>query len=386
MSDTARTFDLLIIGAGPAGAAAAMTACRAGLSAALIDKAAFPRAKLCGGLVTGRARTQYREIFGGELDPVLFQTHSEIAFHADGAQLGPVEQSPALYLTMRWGMDAHLLGFALAAGAADFTGQRIAKISPETTSVTLADGTLLTGRILIGADGVNSAVARALFGRAFDPARIGFALEIEAPPGLGSDMIRIDFDAASWGYGWRFPKTSGTTIGVGGLQIPNPDMQARLAAYRATLGADAARAVKGHFLPFGDYKRVPGRGRVLLAGDAAGLVDPITGEGIAHALRSGAAAASAAAEAIASGRCDTALPRYRRMLRPLHRDLRMAVWLRPLIFAPRLKSLFRRAFARSSVLKGAYLRLLAGQIEYPGLCLLVLRRLPGVALRHLRLW
>ena len=63
----------------------------------------------------------------------------------------------------------------------------------------------------------------------------------------------------------------------------------------------------------------------------------------------------------------------------------MAVWLRPLIFAPRLKPLFRRAFARSSVLKGAYLRLLSGQIEYPGLCLLVLRRLPGAALRHMRL-
>ncbi|MCQ0092222.1 geranylgeranyl reductase family protein [Roseovarius sp. M141] len=379
-----QSFDVLIIGAGPSGAAAAMTARRAGLSTALIDKAAFPRAKLCGGLVTGRARTQYREIFGGELDPDLFQPHREIAFYADGTQLGAVERTPTLYLTMRWDMDAHLLDLALAEGVADFTGRRIDQIDTETPSVTLEDGTLLSGQILIGADGVNSAVARALFGRAFDPARIGFALEIEAPAGPASDMIRIDFDAASWGYGWRFPKTRSTTIGVGGLQTPNPDIKARLSAYRAALGNDGPCPVKGHFLPFGDFRRMPGRDRVLLAGDAAGLVDPITGEGIAHALQSGAAAGAAAAAAIASGRPHTALPRYRRALRPLHRGLRMAVCLRPLIFAPRLNPLFCHAFARSSVLKGAYLRLLAGEVEYPGLCLLVLRRLPGTALRYLK--
>ena len=385
MSVNSRIFDLIIIGAGPAGSAAAMTARRAGLSAALIDKAKFPRDKLCGGLVTGRARTQYRETFGGDLDPALFQAHNQIAFHAGDVRLGEIQKTPTLYLTMRRDMDAHLLGLALAAGAKDFTGQRVAQINTENPTVTLDDGTVLTGKILIGADGVNSIVARALFGRAFDPARIGFALEVEAPPGPATNTIRIDFDAASWGYGWRFPKAGSTTIGVGGLQAPNPDMKAQLAKYRAALDDDASCPVKGHFLPFGDFKRMPGRGRVLLVGDAAGLVDPITGEGIAHALQSGAAAGIAAANAIADGKPQSALRRYRTALRPLHRGLRMAGWLRPLIFEPRLNPLFRRAFGQSSVVKGAYLRLLAGDVEYPGLCLLVLRRLPGAALRHLRL-
>ncbi len=384
MSVNSQTFDLIIIGAGPAGSAAAITARQAGLSAALIDKAKFPRDKLCGGLVTGRARTQYRETFGGDLDPDLFQAHSQIAFHAGDARLGEIQETPTLYLTMRRDMDAHLLGLAVAAGAANFTGQRIAEIDTDAPKITLGNGTVLTGKILIGADGVNSAVARALFGRAFDPARIGFALEVEAPPGSATDTIRIDFYAASWGYGWRFPKAGSTTIGVGGLQAPNPDMKAHLAKYQAALGDDDTCPVKGHFLPFGDYKRIPGRGRALLVGDAAGLVDPITGEGIAHALQSGTAAGLAAADAIAFGRPQSALRRYRRTLRPLHRGLRMAGWLRPLIFEPRLKPLFRRAFCRSSVVKGAYLRLLAGDVEYPGLCLLVLRRLPGIAIRHLR--
>ncbi len=361
-----------------------MTARRAGLSAALIDKAAFPRDKLCGGLVTGRARTQYRQIFGGDLSPDLFQPHDRIAFHAGGTRLGAVQNTPRLYLTMRRDMDAHLLDLALGSGASNFTGQRIAHLDVDSPRVTLANGAVLTGQILIGADGVTSIVARALFGRAFDPERIGFALEVEAPSGPATETIRIDFDAAKWGYGWRFPKLRSTTIGVGGLQAPNPDMKGRLAQYRTDLGDGAECAVKGHFLPFGDFKRVPGRGAVLLAGDAAGLVDPITGEGIALAWQSGAAAGDAAARAIAAGKPQGALRLYRRALGPLHRGLRMAVWLRPLIFAPRLNPLFRRAFGRSSVVKGAYLRLLAGEVEYPGLCLLVLRRLPRAALRDLR--
>lgn len=384
MSGTSQTFDVIIIGAGPSGSAAARVVCRAGLSVALIDKAVFPRDKLCGGLVTGRARTQYREVFNGDLDPDLFQAHSQIAFHAGDTRLGDIQTTPTLYLTMRREMDAHLLGLALATGAEDFTGQRIAQIDTDTPKVTLEDGTVLSGKILIGADGVNSAVARALFGRAFDPARIGFALEVEAPLGPETDTIRIDFDAASWGYGWRFPKAQSTTIGVGGLQAPNPDMKARLADYRAKLDDQASCPVKGHFLPFGDFKRVPGRGHVLLVGDAAGLVDPITGEGIAYAFQSGAMAGAAAVGVIAAGRPQDALRRYRRALRPVHRGLRMAGWLRPLIFAPRFTPLFRRAFGRSSVVKGAYLRLLAGEVEYPGLCLLVLRRLPRAALRHFR--
>ncbi|PVA10889.1 hypothetical protein DC366_03610 [Pelagivirga sediminicola] len=82
MTGAPHSFDVLIIGAGPAGTAAAITARRAGLSAALIDKAAFPRAKLCGGLVTGRAQKHYRAIFGQDLDPALFEPRHEIAFHA----------------------------------------------------------------------------------------------------------------------------------------------------------------------------------------------------------------------------------------------------------------------------------------------------------------
>lgn len=378
------THDILIIGAGPAGTAAAMTVRQMGLSTAIIDKADFPRAKLCGGLITGRSRALYRQIFDRDLSPDLFEQRGTVVFHAGGAPLGPEITSPPIFLTMRWDMDAHLLDLARAAGAEDFTGRRIAKLDTDSPSVTLEDGTQLRGRVMIGADGVNSAVARALFGRAYDPATIGFALEVEAPADPVPEPIRVDLDAASWGYGWRFAKAGSTTIGVGGLEARNPDMKQALAAYRARLGDTSDARIKGHFLPFGAYARIPGKGCVLLAGDAAGLVDPITGEGIAYALQSGAAAAAAAERAISSGRPTAALHTYQRALRPIHRALRMAGWLRPLMFSARGQPLFHRAFAGSTVLKRAYLRLLAGEVEYPAVCAFVLRRLPGALWRYRR--
>ena len=119
------------------------------------------------------------------------------------------------------------------------------------------------------------------------------------PPGNADRPLRIDFGAAHWGYGWDFPKSGSSTIGIGGVLSRNEDMKGAMAAYLDLLGQDPTQPVKGHHLPFGDFRRRPGRGAVLLAGDAAGLVDPITGEGIAYALKSGQLAAQAAVQALA---------------------------------------------------------------------------------------
>ncbi|HBT01822.1 MAG TPA: hypothetical protein DEB47_18655, partial [Citreicella sp.] len=274
---SAPRYDLVVIGAGPAGSAAALCAARAGLRVALVDKARFPRVKLCGGLVTGRALRALRQ----PLPADLLERRDSLSVFDRGAPLGQITGGSPVYLTTRLGLDAHLLAQALQAGAEDFTGHPVAGLAPG--FVQLRDGAALRAPLILGADGVNSAVARHLFGRAFDPATIGFALEIEAPPSE-DQSLQVDFGVAAWGYGWRFAKSGSTTIGVGGLQARNPDMKARLAAYLALLPDQAGARVMGHHLPFGELRRVPGHGRMLLAGDAAGLVDPITGEGIAHAL------------------------------------------------------------------------------------------------------
>jgi len=380
-------FDVIVIGAGPAGGAAAFRAARAGLSVALIDRKSFPRDKLCGGLVTGRARRHYAAIFGHEMPFGPGECKTTVDFRYRGQPVGRIENAPPLCATMRWDMDAMICGQALGAGARDFTGQEVAALDFGARSLTLKHGPTLAYGVLIGADGVNSQVARHLFGQSFERARIGFGLEIEATdPHLDTEApVRIDLAEAQWGYGWSFPKRRSTTIGVGGLLSKNPGMKRAMAAYCDRLGVTATDAhVRGQFLPFGHFRPCPGRGAVLLAGDAAGLVDPITGEGIGHALNSGQLAAAAAIDALAAKRPDTALRRYRRALRPLHRSLRMARLIRPLIFAPALQPSFARAFARSTRLRRRFLDLMAGDAEYGDILWRLALRLPRLGLMALQ--
>jgi len=378
-------FDLVILGAGPAGTAAATKARRLGLTAALVDKATFPRAKLCGGLVTGRCAAHLADIFGMQITADLFETRRNFEFFLKDQSLGALNDVPPLHLTMRWDFDHRLLQNALAAGAADYTGHRIEALDFEENNVELASGESLTYKLLIAADGVQSPTAKALFGKPFSQNTIGFALEVEAPSQAPTEAtpIRIDFAAADWGYGWSFPKKSSTTIGLGGLHAQNPDMKSHLAAYLDKLGTGQTAKVKGHFLPFGAPRPTPGKGNVLLVGDAAGLVDPITGEGIGHAIHSGALAARAAKTALDQGDTRGALPLYTRATRPIRRAIAQARVLRPLIFSTRLQPFFARTFAASQTLKRDYMHLLSGELEYTALLRRTTLRLPRAAIRYL---
>ncbi len=356
-----------------------MTAAMAGLRVALVDKARFPRNKLCGGGITGRAISHYRRIFGADLPDVPLEQRNSFTFHAFGRDLGTSHDAPPLHLGMRFQLDEALVRAALAAGALDFTG-RTGNLDPAHPALDFPD-LRLEAPLLIAADGVNSPAARQLFGQAFDPRTIGFALEVELPGAAPDRPLRIDFGAADWGYGWQFPKPQGTTIGVGGVQARNADMKASLRRYMMMLDVGEPLKVKGQFLPFGDFRRIPGKGNILLAGDAAGLVDPITGEGIAHALDSGARAAEAAIMALRSGQPETALVAYTRALQPIHRGLRHARLLRNLMFRESLRPAFIRSFQKSRTLRGDYLKLIAGETDYGPLMRKMTARLPGFAWR-----
>lgn len=365
---------MLIIGAGPAGASAAVVARGLGLSVALVDQARFPRDKLCGGGLTGRCWGHLGDVFG-PLPPQLYHEMRALRLVAEGRLLADLPDAPPLRMTMRRDLDHWMVTRARNAGAEDFTGCRLGGINVQEASVQLSEGRVLRGKVLIGADGVKSAVGRALFGRSFDPAGIGFGLEVELPgPPLAA--TELDLTAAGWGYGWAFPKREGTTLGVGGILGRNPDMKAHLAAYAARHGTDlAGPKVKGHHLPFGERRPAPGRGQVLLAGDAAGFVDPLTGEGIGWAIRSGQLAAEVAAAALAAGRPDTVFARYDRATRHLRGELRRARQLRALVYHPRLQPRFLRLMQRDPRLQRRYLALLAGQMDYADISLAAWPRL-----------
>lgn len=361
--------DLLIIGSGPSGSAAARVAAQAGLRTALIDKSAFPRDKLCGGGVTGRSARYLADIFAISPDRARFLPRHQFRLTYRGRRIGGQDDAPTLHMTMRRDFDAMLHEAARKAGAEVFAPVRISAIDTDKPAVTLADGRVLRAPVLIGADGANSAAARALYGRPFDPDQIGFGLEVELDRELtGDNTTEIDLGAANWGYGWVFPKNGSITLGVGGVHARNPDMKVHFQRYLAQHAPQLAESprikCKGAFLPFGAYRKQPGRGQVLLAGDAAGLVDPITGEGIAWALRSGQFAGQAVVEALKAGQPHAAMAAYTQRLRYIHKEMNAARRLRALIYSGPIRAYFPRAVERHPSMSRTYLRLLAGEMDY----------------------
>ncbi|MEM9584153.1 MAG: geranylgeranyl reductase family protein [Pseudomonadota bacterium] len=380
-----KEFDVIIVGSGPAGSSAAVTALKQGLSVAIIDKATFPRNKLCGGLFTGRSEKAMNAIFGLDVTPELFLTSDRMRFSAKGKVLADITDAPPVHLTMRRDFDAMLHEQAVQKGAVTFTGKGVADIDEAQKTISIKSGESFKFKTLIGTDGVSSFVARHLFGRPFDPETIGFGLEIETPVQPSRDnAVEVDFDAATWGYGWSFPKKTSMTVGVGGINSRNPDMKANMAAYVDQVDGDETLKYKGHLLPFGDYRKAPGRGAIVLAGDAAGLVDPITGEGIALAMESGAEAAHACAEAIKAGAPDTAFACYTPRVLPIQKDLDQACRWRLLMFHQATEGYFKKAFGRGSHLQMKYLHLLAGDANYNDLRWALLKRMPKLAFRMVK--
>ena len=370
-------FEVVVAGGGPAGAAAAYVAARAGLRVCLIDKAAFPRDKLCGGGLTERCRSIFEAVFERPWPAPIALSSDRMAFFMDGALLARMDGHSRVSFTGRRAFDAHMAALAEAAGCRLICGDGVVAVDLDARTVRLKTGLRIGYGLLIGADGVNSLVARSLFGAPFDPRTIGFGLEVEVPredlPNQPDDM-EIDFGAARWGYGWVFPKARTFTIGVAGIHRRNPDLRGALQAYLAAKGLDPGRyRAKGQYIPFGDCRRSPGRGRVLLCGDAAGFVDPITGEGIGYALQSGAAAGRAAAVSLA--RPDAALARYRRAVAPIIRSIGQARGWRRLIFPGWARGAFSRAFGRAAVLRSGYLDIMAGTREYDALWGLMARQM-----------
>lgn len=357
------THDLIVIGAGPAGATAARVAAGLGARVALIDKAAFPREKLCGGALTTRA-SRYLAASHGPLPTGLLHPCKAVRF-ADGPRLLAEERGALpLTLTMRRALDAHLWRGALASGAEDWTGRRIAALDPASGIVRLEDGAWLQGAAVIGADGVHSMVARVLLGDAAPLRRVGFALEaeVDGPPG---EVMELDLTAVPYGYGWDFPKAHGRTLGLGGVQALSGDMMGRFRAWLAARGVDPAGVrIKGHHLPFGQMRTRIGEGRVVLAGDAAGLVDPVTGEGIAWAVLSGQRAAQAALAALAQGQPDRTHALYGAAMRDVLGEVRRAGRIARLAHHPFWQPRVLAAIAGSGHLRRRYLQLLAGEMDH----------------------
>lgn len=356
--------DVLIVGAGPAGATAGRRLAAAGLRVRIVDRAAFPRNKPCGGGISIRALRRFPYL---ERELPRIATHTIARLHLegpDGRSTVLESDGPAALMIRRVEFDALLLSLAVEAGAEFVPGVDVVQAAEEQDRVVLKarDGRRLEAPIVIAADGVHSIVARRLGLNAGWPATaVALDMMEETPrtalrdidpstlwvaygfnPGGGS---AVKGKSAAEGYAYIFPKRDHVNVGIGYIlsyyrsaveDAPYALQQAFVDRLRRR-GIVEGESVRRNFTPFlipvGGPVRTPGRGRVLLAGDAGGFVNGFTAEGIYYAMVSGDLAAAVILD---SREIRTVAARYRRAVDyEIGAELRDSVAIQRYLFADR---------------------------------------------------
>lgn len=301
-TDSTPVWDVVVVGAGPAGTSSARTAAEAGASVLLIDRATFPRYKTCGGGLLGESLQLVPE---RALATIESRVRESVVTDRFRRRLVLRRDSPYLAMTRRQEFDQALAEAATEAGARFVDGVAVREIQTAddgTVQVRTSAGTA-TARVVIGADGTGGRVARHV-GVEVGGVDLGLEDEVAMPADDSAwrDRVHLDWGHAAGSYAWVFPKRDSLTVGVIQRKGSPDETRAYLAAWRRHLGLEAAETLhsSGHLTQW----RRPGsplrKGRVIVAGDAAGLLEPWTREGISFALRSGLWAGEAAAAAAAA--------------------------------------------------------------------------------------
>jgi geranylgeranyl reductase family protein len=310
-------YDVAVIGAGPAGSTAAYRLAEAGASVLLLDRSRFPRDKPCGGGLTMRGV----RLLPFSVDPVVEEVVDHVVLRlrfGKGAQHRR-DDGPYVLMTQRRRLDQYLVDQARSVGTDFRDGVRVRSIDERAGGFEIrADGFAANADVLIGADGANGITAKAL--GIGGEVEYGVALEGNLPysaevRGRYRRRAVLEMGTVPGGYGWVFPKGDHANFGVGGWEDEGPQLREHL-----------ARLCEAHAVEVGDLEHVRGwrlpvrlkrmrlvNGRAALIGDAAGMVDPLSGDGMFEAFFSGKAASEAALDVLAGRASD--LTRYERAVR-----------------------------------------------------------------------
>ncbi|MEW1551072.1 geranylgeranyl reductase family protein [Streptomyces tsukubensis] len=289
-------WDVVVVGAGPAGASAAYAAAVAGRRVLLLEKAELPRYKTCGGGIIGPSRDSLPP--GFEL-PFRDRVHA-VTFTLNG-RLSRTRRSKRMLfgLINRPEFDALLVEHAEKAGAVLRTGVAVSRVEQHgaavpdrrTVAVVTTTGETVLAHAVVGADGSASRIGKHV-GVKLDQVDLGLEAEIPVPESVAEDWagrVLIDWGPMPGSYGWVFPKGRTLTVGVIAARGEGSATKRYLEDFIARLGLAGFEpsVSSGHLTRCRSDDSPLSRGRVLVCGDAAGLLEPWTREGISFALRSG---------------------------------------------------------------------------------------------------
>ena len=423
---------VLIVGAGPAGATAALRLARAGVPVRLLDRVPFPRNKPCGGGISIRVLRRF---------PYLAKALSRIPTHEISRLYleGPAGEStvvesdtPAALMIRRVEFDAMLVSLAIEAGAEMITGVDIVQAGADGGRITLTarNGRQFVSSTVIAADGVHSVVARRLgLNRGWSPKSVALDMMEETPRAALRDLdpstlwVAYGFNSTSCftaetaghagtkssgvparsaskretapeGYAYIFPKRDHVNIGIGyvlsyfreAVDRAPYELHRDFVGRLRSRGVVAGDSVRDNFTPFlipiGGPLAKPGRGRVLLAGDAGGFVNGFTAEGIYYAMVSGDLAAQTISASWPSTTPDLAGPYRRAVKKEMGAELRDSVVIQRYLFSDRRRIAAAIAEApRQAAVTKLILDLVIGRRSYRAVRRRILARAPLLASR-----
>ncbi len=351
--------DVVVVGAGPGGAMAALALSRAGLGVLILERRALPRSKTCAGVLSPMTLSFLKDA-GLDPGPVLRTRLDPVTYSISGRC--PVRVPGTVgFTTHRAEADEWLCRQAVGEGAElqESLGARSIRPLEGGWEIATARGRVRS-RALVGADGALSTVRRCLeWGRSRH--RAGLALETCLP--LPNREALVDFGDVPSGYAWAFPRGDHLTMGAVTFRGRVVDARRGLDRFQKRFFPEnPVRKLKGHFLPLHPRPGQLGRGSAVLVGDAACLVDPLTGEGIYGALASGLFAATAIIRGLKAGRPGDIASDYEQVLAGLLAELRAASRIAALFYL--FPGIWQRFLGPESAVARCFSGVLSGTISY----------------------